>query len=190
LHPELFLRRQHYTIAMSVASQMVRVKSLGWGASSTGDGGRRRCSETMNMIGWNDEGGRRYHVNNKCIPNIWYDKIMLSSFLSCVRQTYDMISIYHITIISRLHPFFNHIMSLSYHAHQTGSKGLQNSKRKKNHFEIRKVSQSRSSTSFRNPTNNKRYRAMVSTEYKNIITTYYNKRQRENHTHRRESTMI
>jgi len=49
---------------------------------------------------------------------------MISSFISYVHQTHDMISVYHITIISHPYPTSYHISSLSYHTHQTGSKGI------------------------------------------------------------------
>jgi len=49
---------------------------------------------------------------------------MLSSFLSCLNQTWDMISVYPVTILSCHYPVLYHIMSLSYHVHQTGSKHL------------------------------------------------------------------
>jgi len=44
---------------------------------------------------------------------------MLSPFLSCVNQTWDMINVYPITILSYHYPVLYHILSLSYHAHQT-----------------------------------------------------------------------
>jgi len=47
---------------------------------------------------------------------------MISSFLSCVHQTHDRIDVYSVTIISYPYPISNPIMSLSYHAHQTGPK--------------------------------------------------------------------
>jgi len=47
---------------------------------------------------------------------------MLPSFLSCVNQTWDMISVYHVTILSCHYPVPYHILSLSYHVHQTGPK--------------------------------------------------------------------
>jgi len=49
---------------------------------------------------------------------------MISSFLSCVNQTWDMISVYHITIISCHYPVLYHILSISYHVHQTDSNGF------------------------------------------------------------------
>jgi hypothetical protein len=51
---------------------------------------------------------------------------MLSTFLSCVHQTHDRISVYPITIISYPYPASYHIMSLSYHVHQTGPKSILN----------------------------------------------------------------
>jgi len=45
---------------------------------------------------------------------------MLLFFLSCVHQMHDMISVYHVTVISYLYPFSNHILSLLYPTHQTG----------------------------------------------------------------------
>jgi len=44
-----------------------------------------------------------------------------------VNQTPDKISVYHVSIISYLYPFFNPIIFLSYHAHQTGLKERSNS---------------------------------------------------------------
>jgi len=50
-------------------------------------------------------------INNKRTLNIWYYKIMLSSFISYVYQTHDMINVsYH-------YPPSYHILSLSYHAY-------------------------------------------------------------------------
>jgi len=58
------------------------------------------------------EGFTSYQVNSA--SNIWYDKITISSFLSCVHQTHNMIDVYPITIISYPYPISNPIMSLSY----------------------------------------------------------------------------
>jgi len=46
---------------------------------------------------------------------------MLSYFLSCVNQTWDMINVYPITILSYHYPTLYHILSLFYHVHQTDS---------------------------------------------------------------------
>jgi len=90
---------------------------------------RRRCSKTTisygttkKMDNWYEYDVELlifYHVRQGVHQHIWYDKIMLSSFLSYVYQTHDRISVYHVTIISHLYPFSNHILSLSYHVHQT-----------------------------------------------------------------------
>jgi len=42
-----------------------------------------------------------------------------------VHQTRDMINVYHVLIISYLYPVLYHIMSLSYHDHQTDPKKKQ-----------------------------------------------------------------
>jgi len=49
---------------------------------------------------------------------------MILCLLSCVYQTCDMISVYHVYIISNPYPVPYHILSLSYHVHQTDPKGL------------------------------------------------------------------
>jgi len=49
---------------------------------------------------------------------------MILCLLSCVYQTYDMIDVYPVYIISYHYPFSYHIISLSYHMHQTDSKSL------------------------------------------------------------------
>jgi len=45
-------------------------------------------------------------------------RLMLSSFLSCMHQTYDKISACHINIISYPYSTLYRIISLSYQAHQ------------------------------------------------------------------------
>jgi len=50
--------------------------------------------------------------------------IMISCLLSCAHQIHDRINVYHVLIISYLHPALYHIMSLSYSDHQTDPKGL------------------------------------------------------------------
>jgi len=42
--------------------------------------------------------------------------------LSCAHQTYDMINVYHVLIISYLYPVLYHILPLSYPDHQTDPK--------------------------------------------------------------------
>jgi len=48
---------------------------------------------------------------------------MILCLLSCVYQTCDRIDVYPVYIISYPYPFSYHILSISYHVHQTGSKG-------------------------------------------------------------------
>jgi len=44
---------------------------------------------------------------------------MILCLLSCVHQTCDMINVYPVNIISYHYPVLYHILSLSYHVHQT-----------------------------------------------------------------------
>ena len=53
------------------------------------------------------------------MPQIFHLIIMISCLLSCAYQTYDMINIYHVLIISYLYPALYYILSLSYPDHQT-----------------------------------------------------------------------
>jgi hypothetical protein len=60
-----------------------------------------------------------YDIIIKRVSNEEYDKILIFYLLSCDHQTHDMISVYPIHIISCLYPALYHIISISYHDHQT-----------------------------------------------------------------------